>query len=215
MKLFRAVVITLVIFTLLASPAMATPKDSIIADTQSEPIIIDYSREQFVSRLAKVKGTDLQTAEACLIEFEQAYLSDILSVSDIQAMSSTISYHEFLAHHNFGAGTVVEAGVLFIVTSYYGPYRGITGIVAKWTIPVSSGNYTWTEAYHVVDWNAQQITQMARGVVSYAVNVSTSAGIELRNALTGAGFTLSSTVGTTWYYRKVESWSATLNIFQY
>lgn len=108
---------------------------------------------------------------------------------------------------NEGAGYKVEVGCLVEVGC--GQSCSWNRIVpgTTYSIATGGGNYTWNEgnSYATLSGDKKRITFNARGVIEVAATESMTAG------LSAAGFTLSTSVGSTYYYRKTVTVNQTVN----
>ncbi|MDP3487547.1 MAG: hypothetical protein Q8S19_06410, partial [Bacillota bacterium] len=151
MRKIRTISFVLVFCMILVVSASANLNDSIVTY---------YSREQFVLRLAAMESIDMQAAEARVFELENS-----------TGQNGQYTYCEFTSFYDYCNGHVVEAGVLFLMGNG-SAHRSSCGVASKWTKAATTGNYTWTEAYHVVEFTPTQIVQMVRGRVAISLNIN-------------------------------------------
>jgi len=190
LKSIKTISFALVACLILATTATATP---------NEGVTRECSRERFIMRLAEIETLDLQTAEARISEFEN------------YGQKGDYSYCEWKSIYDYGNGFTVEAGVLYLLYSD-GPSRSISGIVTKWSGAVADGDYTWSEAYYVVDWTPTQILQMVRGRVVISGYTRSLESTRLRTRLQQAGFSDGVVIGDEWHFAKINSWSEVLQV---
>lgn len=136
-------------------------------------------------------------------------------------LSGKLVYMRVISTKDFSSGTAlsspVEIGMYFTVYEY-GSFRQINSIDACWTGASGPGPYTWTEFAKVTypaSFPTIAIEAHARGVVETVIDVSFSGGVELVNALLGAGFSLTAQVGTKYYLRKVGDLFVSYRLYWY
>ncbi|RCX13520.1 hypothetical protein DFR58_11760 [Anaerobacterium chartisolvens] len=168
------------------------------------------TKQQAVERIMKVSNVSSSKAETILAEAE-AIAESVKDGDRMSLMASASTYYkEFIIENDYGAGFTVEAGCLLLITRYSSGHEYISSIIDDWTIPSGSGTYTWEEAYCISELQGSSKVYLgARGVIEVAVNTSTSGGIQFKNELVSVGFTVSTSIGSTYYCRKVKSWDGT------
>ena len=166
----------------------------------------------------QVKVTPITEEQAIQILIEKAGMLPleaeqmIYKNDDSYSLNSTAGkLYQLTATKDFGCGYEVEAGCIARRSSGMGPLVW-TEIINTWTIASGSGFYTWVEAYVLAEIEKPPIDILlaARGTIEVAVDTKVSGSATLKKKLLGAGFTLSGSVGSTYYYRKIATWAIKL-----
>lgn len=180
--------------------ALAAPIDvGPVANTKKgvfqEPKVL--TRQEVIERIMEAEGVSATEAELRLDE-----------PSSVSVATGTIFVQATL-NHDFGCGYTAEVGAVVEVPDTAGPGNRIVRVVTSWTTASGSGLYTWNEAYHLAEIAPQpyMLTLGARGSMQVEIDLSITGGAEMKSKLVNAGFSLSGSVGTKYYYRKLESWS--------
>lgn len=222
MKYFRILALALCFCTIFSVTSFAfTDNTNYMVKEQITEQIKVYSREDFIARLTEVENGTIGNSTRKVAQIETSskvrlplndYSYKTLPPTRKGTMDGFYTYHEYIITKNFGAGNSAEQGVLYIQYNVLS-FRQITGIAAEWTGANASGPYTFSEYYHNYTYTGKSISQQARGAIEIAIDVSGEGGLEYKNKLLGVGFSVSMTIGTTCYVRKVESWSGKLSIY--
>lgn len=157
-------------------------------------LITEYSRQEFVDRVAQTSPESRLSAEERVAELEAA-----------TGAEEQYAYCEYVSTFDYGAGYVIDAGVLFL-TKAEGKGRQICGVVGKWTGTAQNNGHQWSEAYHVVDWAPTQIVQMIRGRVAVSIRMRSLASRMLRLRLWRLGFQEGIVLDRAWHSSKTSSW---------
>lgn len=157
-------------------------------------VVTEYSRQQFLARVAQTSSESISNAEERVAELE------------VVAGGEQFAYCEYVSTFDYGAGYTVDAGVLYLLKTD-GQGAQICGTVGKWTgIPQNKG-HQWSEAYHVVEWTPTQLVQMVRGRVAISIRMRGFSRRMLRFRLRRLGLQEGIVLDRTWHSAKMSSWS--------
>ena len=188
-----------------------------VTNEDSNIVVIDkeITKDEFVNRISEAEKISKKLAsekvEAMNKEYEVKKMTEMSKQITLFASGFT-TYHEYILIKDFGLNQKVEAGVVYSQYNYLS-FREIIGVSSPWEIEISSGAYSFQTAYHNYQFTGSSISQQVRGSVTTPVDMSLSGSADLKQKLLGAGFTVSTTVGTTWYFRKLATWTGTLSIY--
>ncbi|MCL4365602.1 hypothetical protein M1437_00010 [Patescibacteria group bacterium] len=161
------------------------------------------TKEEAIKRVSEIDGISLEDAKKKVSQAD--------SQDKVTALSG-YTYAEYYTTKKLGAGYEVEVGsVVRMATG--GGYSNFDTIISSWSVASGSGSYTWNK-FHVSNQilNAGQLLLNSRGALEVKVDTSTTAGAQAGSELLGASFSVSSTVGTTTYYRKTETIKETITL---
>lgn len=166
--------------------------------------ILDYNQ---AAELISTKNS-IPLSEAQAVLGNQVFLTS-------DGPRRAISYPTYTKTFTYNGQFSVEIGGIWEAYNS-GSFRQLNRLVNKWTGAASSGDYTWHE-YHVTDvtpsYPATTVSLSGRGYFEVAVDTSSTTGASFGNDLLGWGFTVSSTQGTTKYYRNVKNISFTKSLY--
>lgn len=212
-KLTSILLILMLFFSTSLSVNAHTDKnvDVTVTNTATE-----LTRNEFIEMLSQKKGITLSEAE---LEVEKITKDKIKQFKKSSESISPLSlpegqmYYTYTSTKDFGCGYTVEAGALVILYNQ-GSFREIIDVVEEWTGATGSGSYEWDEFYVYSNHTSTSLDLLARGAIVVAVDHSTSGGVDFGSDLLGVGFNVSHSIGQTYYYRKVSSWSSTWYLYQ-
>lgn len=205
-KYYRVVSLLLCCFAAMTSIALADEK--IINQTE----IVEGSRTYMDENGMEITETTqiLSYDEALAVVMEKNGVSqseaEMILCNNIESRS-TARATTFVQRtvRSSDPGYEIELGGIWSVYNE-GSFRQLNSLHTSWSGAVGSGNYTWSQLY-LTDLSGSYPTTVGylktRGTAEVAVDTSVSGSYELKSSLLGMGFSASSSVGETIYYRKV------------
>ena len=146
---------------------------------------------------------------------KQVDAESLLGVSYGNGPRKAQSFPTYTKTYTFPGGYEIEIGGMWEVYNS-GSFRQFERLVDKWTGATGSGNYTWNQ-FHISDTTSSyptiKVSLAARGTITIAVNTSTTAGVNLGNQLSNVGFTISTSSGTTTYYRLTKNLALSKSLY--
>jgi len=189
-KIFAFVFSFVLAFSCLPS-AFAAETTNDMEITSESLIVVDYG-----SRIMEKSESIVALMESEDLSYNQA----VLEYNELIARSQRLE--ERYITYDAGMGYLIEVGCQVKVSCGSG-HCNFEEVIKEWSEASGSGAYTWN-AYYVtvtIEGGTKKDTLrfQTRGTLEVAVDASATGGFE------GAGFSLSGTIGGTYYYRKVIS----------
>jgi hypothetical protein len=180
------------------------------ADWKDPNHVKTLTRDEFLNQLMTLKHISL--SEAAKLDAQTRTAFETNNPQAAAAMTTDSGHYEYLTvytRQDFGTWLYpgnVELGVLTEVF-VDGSFRQFAAVYNAYAALVSSGGYTWTTMYaQASEPDAMTVVLNGRGTLDISVDVSVSGSGTLAHFL-GGGFTITGTVGTTYYLRKVCQFS--------
>ena len=212
-KFISVLLIFTLLFTMSSSVFADKPKQTKV-DGNQKTVITEVTEDEYIKIVSQQSGLAVDKVKDKIKEYKGAIAQNkVLATADEANVGTlgvlTLSYYQAITEKNFSAGTVfyspVELGMAYTVYSS-GSFRQINSIDATWTGATGDGLYTWSQYTlytYPTAFPTTSIEAHTRGAVETQIDVSISGNLELKNALVGAGFSVSLQAGTTYYLRKV------------
>lgn len=187
-------------------------------------IVEELSEDQYLEGVASITNEPERVIRSRISGAANELIKGMGASADEEIRSTSsgkLVYMRVTSTKDFSSGTAlsspVEIGMYFTVYEY-GSFRQINSIDGCWTGETGSGPYTWKEFAKVTypaSFPTIAIEAHARGAVETVVDTSISGGVELKNALLGAGFSVTAQVGTKLYLRKVDDLFVNFRLYWY
>lgn len=180
------------------------------ADWKDPNHVKTLTRYEFLNQLMSLKHVSL--SEAVKLDAQTRIAFETNNPQAAVAMATDSGHYEYLTvytRQDFGTWLYpgnVELGVLTEVF-VDGSFRQFAAVYNAYAALISSGGYTWTTMYaQASEPDAVTVVLNGRGTLDISVDVSVSGSGTLAHFL-GGGFSITGTIGTTYYLRKVCQFS--------
>ena len=179
------------------------------ANDNSQVVVTEKSsiltRQEAIKLVSEKQGISIKEAEK---QFANS------NKNTFNILGSKPMYQTYAKTFNYPGGVQIELGGVWELYTN-GSFRQLNCISSKWCKASGSGVYEW-DCFHVTDATGKYPTTCvnlkSRGAIVIKVSKSQTSTIGV--SLEGLGFSLSSTSGQTYYYRKTVDLQMTKDIYR-